>query len=169
MSMRLARQVILAPASTVLGAWTARRQASTESRSLLATYEKHLKARPVVTKMVTGCCLWGIGDGVGQVVPAVAANQQSTLEYDWERTGRACLFGFALHAPTSHLHFNFLEWMTTRANVTGLGIPIFKAFMEQVCAFNVDWCQVCYIFSSLYNLSTVSSNLPTLADSFLRN
>jgi hypothetical protein len=56
----------------------------------------------------------------------------TTYYYDWPRTGRAALFGFALHAPTSHVHFNFLEWLTHRVGVTGsFGIPIFKAFMEQ--------------------------------------
>lgn len=138
MSIAIARQILVAPASTGLVAWSARRQASSGvekasgGTSLMALYEKQLQTRPIVTKMVTGCFLWGLGDGVAQVVPAASSNTYSSLEYDWERTGRACLFGFALHAPTSHVHFNFLEWLTQRANVTGLGIPIFKAFMEQV-------------------------------------
>ncbi|CAB9506077.1 Protein SYM1 [Seminavis robusta] len=96
-------------------------------------YEGHLESRPVVTKMLTGCCLWGLGDIVAQVVPHMANSEpdKKPLEYDFPRTGRAVLFGFALHAPTSHVHFNFLEWLTHRVGVTGLGIPVFKAFMEQ--------------------------------------
>lgn len=98
-------------------------------------YEGHLQSSPVRTKMVTGCILWSIGDAVGQVVPQAAATGGSIPDdfvYDWPRTGRAALFGFAVHAPTSHLHYNFLEWMTNRLGVTGLGIPVFKTIMEQV-------------------------------------
>lgn len=91
-----------------------------------------MQSRPVVTKMFTGTLLWGLGDAVAQVVPAAAVDSRlTTLDYDLTRTGRACLFGFAIHAPASHLHFNFLEWMTVKAGVTGLKIPVFKAFMEQ--------------------------------------
>ena len=62
--------------------------------------------------MVTGAFLWGMGDGVAQMVPRVSPGNEtddSDETYDFIRTGRAVLFGFALHAPTSHLHFNFLE------------------------------------------------------------
>jgi hypothetical protein len=86
--------------------------------------------------------LWGIGDGVAQIVPHMSASNDASsslssaplppLEYDWPRTCRAVFFGFAIHAPTSHVHFNFLEYITNRAGVTGLSIPVFKAFMEQV-------------------------------------
>ena len=110
-------------------------------------YERYLEAAPVRTKMATGAILWGTGDAVAQVVPQVAFDPNATvatandgekegttggIKYDFVRTGRAVTFGFLFHAPTSHLHFNFLEWMTVRAGVTGLGIPVFKAFMEQV-------------------------------------
>ena len=113
-----------------------------KSVSFMEWYEGHLEARPVPTKMVTGAILWGTGDAVAQIVPQVAfgdddGDKKTTasdkgITYDWMRTGRAVTFGFVFHAPTSHLHFNFLEWMTVRAGVTGLKIPIFKAFMEQV-------------------------------------
>jgi hypothetical protein len=102
-------------------------------------YEGHLEARPVITKMCTGCLLWGLGDAVAQLAPKAAESLQGDgdakepIDYDLPRTGRAVLFGFALHAPTSHLHYNFLEWLTNKAGITGLGIPLFKAFMEQVC------------------------------------
>jgi hypothetical protein len=101
----------------------------------LQWYEGHLSVRPVFTKMVTGCLLWGVGDAVAQTVPHMASSESKPKEfvYDWPRTGRACFFGFALHAPTSHVHFNFLEYLTHRVGVTGLGIPVFKAVMEQVC------------------------------------
>ena len=66
--------------------------------SFLAWYEQQLHTLPVVTKMVTGGILWSVGDAVAQLVPAGAAAHA----YDWPRTGRAALFGFALHAPTSH-------------------------------------------------------------------
>jgi hypothetical protein len=91
-------------------------------------YEGHLQSHPVPTKMVTGCILWSTGDAVAQVGPHWAAGTP-VPKYDWERTGRAALFGFALHAPLSHLHFNFLEWMTVKAGFTGLSIPIFKTIM----------------------------------------
>ena len=107
-----------------------------KSGGFVAWYESHLDARPVLTKMVTGCFLWGIGDAVGQVVPHWASkedNNKKEFAYDLPRTLRAAFFGFALHAPTSHVHFNFLEWMTQRAGITGYAIPFFKAFMEQVC------------------------------------
>jgi protein Mpv17 len=41
-------------------------------------------------------------------------------------------FGFAIHAPLSHVHFNLLEWMTVKGGFTGLSIPVFKTIMGQV-------------------------------------
>jgi hypothetical protein len=118
---------------------------TSRSAAFMQWYEGYLEAAPVRTKMVTGSILWSLGDAVAQVVPQVAAGssssenspttttlQLSDIQYDWARTGRACFFGFAIHAPTSHVHYNLLEWMTVRANVTGLYIPVFKAIMEQV-------------------------------------
>jgi hypothetical protein len=106
------------------------------SPSFMGWYEGHLQTNPLPTKMVTGGILWSIGDAVGQVVPHVAAGGSigNDFAYDWPRTGRAGLFGFAVHAPTSHVHFNLLEWMTNRAGFTGLAIPVFKTIMEQVGA-----------------------------------
>jgi len=131
------------------------------SKSFLEWYEGHLESRPVQTKMVTGSILWGLGDVVAQVVPTLFFNggddddgKESTsngsdadgapskdgvaskstskeLVYDYPRTARAMIFGFAIHAPLSHAHFNLLEWMTVKGGFTGLGIPVFKAFMEQ--------------------------------------
>ena len=102
-------------------------------------YEGHLQSHPIPTKMVTGCLLWSAGDAVAQVGPRWAAATSGSVpqpyDYDWERTGRAALFGFALHAPLSHLHFNFLEWMTVQAGLTGLSIPIFKTIMVRVVLF----------------------------------
>jgi hypothetical protein len=100
------------------------------SPSFMEWYEGHLEASPVLTKMITGTFLWGIGDAVAQIVPNMQTDKP--LDYDYIRTFRAAFFGFAVHAPTSHLHFNFLEWMTQKAGVTGLGIPVFKTIMEQV-------------------------------------
>lgn len=110
--------------------------AKTEKKGgFLAWYEGHLEARPVVTKMVTGSILWGLGDAVGQTVPQLIFGESSGAveqkPYDYARTGRAVFYGFAIHAPCSHLHYNFLEWMTVKGGFTGLQIPIFKAFMEQ--------------------------------------
>lgn len=106
------------------------------SGSFVNWYEGHLESRPVVTKMLTGSLLWGIGDAAAQLVPQFAAakdekQENSDFEYDFPRSGRAVLFGFAIHAPTSHVHFNFLEWLTHRVGVTGMGIPVFKTVMEQ--------------------------------------
>mmetsp|Transcript_2971 Transcript_2971/g.4267 ORF Transcript_2971/g.4267 Transcript_2971/m.4267 type:complete len:267 (-) Transcript_2971:198-998(-) len=121
-----------------------------ESLTMLQRYEKHLQASPVKTKMVTGSILWGLGDLVAQVVPQMVTEEDDTSasssssstriknsvaepwKYDAMRTARAVFFGFALHAPLSHLHFNFLEYMTVRLGVTGaFQVPIFKAVMEQ--------------------------------------
>ena len=106
--------------------------------SFVEWYEGHLQARPVITKMITGSFLWGVGDVVAQVVPQLSSNNKedtsSNFSYDMPRTSRAVIFGFAIHAPASHVHFNFLEWLTNRVGVKGLGIPIFKTFMEQVSA-----------------------------------
>jgi protein Mpv17 len=96
----------------------------------VAWYEGHLEARPIPTKMVTGAILWGFGDVVGQIVPNLAAGK-SLPDFDWPRLTRATVFGCFMHAPLAHVHYNFLEWMTVRAGITGLKIPIFKAFMEQ--------------------------------------
>jgi hypothetical protein len=136
-----------AAATATVDATSAASTATTKAKgfSFLAWYEGHLNARPVFTKMCTGSILWGIGDGVAQIVPHMSASNASSsstplppLEYDWPRTGRAVFFGFAIHAPTSHVHFNFLEYITVRAGVTGLSIPVFKAFMEQVRCRCVD-------------------------------
>jgi hypothetical protein len=105
-----------------------------QSKSFMQWYEGHLQASPVKTKMATGSILWGVGDAVAQLVPHMAdGGSVNEYVYDVPRTGRAALFGFALHAPTSHVHFNFLEWLTHKVGVTGLGIPVFKTIMEQVC------------------------------------
>lgn len=104
-------------------------------QSFVQWYEGHLQARPVWTKMCTGTILWSAGDCVAQIVPRMASSDANLppFHYDWPRTGRAAFFGFALHAPTSHVHYNFLEWLTNRLGVTGLYIPVFKTIMEQVC------------------------------------
>jgi hypothetical protein len=114
---------------------TAAAEAVVPRQSFVQWYEGHLQARPVWTKMVTGSLLWSAGDCVAQVVPRMASSDTNlpTFQYDWPRTGRAAFFGFAIHAPASHVHFNFLEWMTNRLGVTGLTIPVFKTIMEQVC------------------------------------
>ena len=112
-------------------------------------YEGHLQARPVMTKAITGSILWGVGDVVAQVVPTYfdtedkssasdggssveSSSKEKEFKYDFPRTARAVTFGFALHAPLSHLHFNFLEWMTVKGGFQGLSIPVFKTIMEQV-------------------------------------
>mmetsp|Transcript_8227 Transcript_8227/g.15496 ORF Transcript_8227/g.15496 Transcript_8227/m.15496 type:complete len:310 (-) Transcript_8227:58-987(-) len=111
---------------------------------LMEWYENHLENRPVTTKAVTGSILWGLGDVVAQVVPTMMQDTQQQqqqkdqeqvekkeFQYDYPRTARAMFFGFGIHAPLSHLHYNFLEWMTVRGGFTGLGIPVFKTVMEQ--------------------------------------
>lgn len=124
---------------------TAAAAAIPQQGGFVAWYEAHLQANPVPTKMVTGSFLWGLGDAVAQVVPSLASTDATApLQYDLPRTARAVLFGFAIHAPTSHVHFNFLEWMTQRAQLQGLQIPLFKAFMEQF----VYWS---WISNSMYH------------------
>jgi hypothetical protein len=156
MSVCLARQLLVGPTTAFL---TERCQArivthkalsglsssstGSANKSWMAWYEHHLQTRPLPTKMITGGSLWGIGDIVGQSFPYISAsafhNTNSSnsavvppFQWDAARTGRAAFFGCVLHAPTSHAHFNFLEWMTQKIGVTGLAIPVFKTFMEQV-------------------------------------
>ena len=115
-------------------------------QTFLQWYEHHLHERPVMTKMVTGSLLWSLGDVVAQVVPYMASKDpdKPAFHYDWPRTGRAAFFGFAIHAPASHVHFNFLEWMTVKSGLTGLTIPVFKTIMEQF----VYWS---WISNSMYH------------------
>ncbi|OEU10935.1 hypothetical protein FRACYDRAFT_163053, partial [Fragilariopsis cylindrus CCMP1102] len=104
-------------------------------------YEHHLSKSPITTKMISGAFLWGIGDMVAQIIPQIIVSNDdgdNTLliddivsNLDWIRTGKAVLFGFAIHAPASHGHFNLLEYMTKKLKLTGLSIPIFKTIMEQ--------------------------------------
>jgi len=121
----------------------AKRSTSSFSGGFVAWYEHHLQARPIPTKAITGCILWGIGDIVGQVVPFIMKKEEGTettvvsleknyFECDYPRTARAMFFGFAIHAPLSHVHFNLLEWMTVKGGFTGLSIPVFKTIMGQV-------------------------------------
>lgn len=113
-------------------------------KGFVAWYESHLDSSPVRTKMFTGSLLWGLGDMVAQLVPHFFFEDESDKKdivngnsaakpfvYDYARTGRAVFFGFAVHAPLSHVHFNFLEWMTVRGGFQGLSVPIFKTVMEQ--------------------------------------
>lgn len=106
---------------------------STKKKGFVEWYEGHLKARPVTTKACTGAVLWGVGDVVAQVVPAYFDEEASKkdFKYDVPRTARAVTFGFAIHAPLSHLHFNFLEWMAVRGGFQGLSVTVFKTIMEQ--------------------------------------
>lgn len=122
---------------------------SQPSFSFVQWYEGHLEKSPILTKSVSGSILWGVGDIVAQLIPQVAfgdekEGENSGFTYDLPRTGRAVAFGGILHAPTSHLHFNFLEWMTVRTGLTGLGIPVFKTIMEQF----VYWS---WISNSMYH------------------
>jgi len=125
-------------------------------QSFVSWYEHHLQKTPVRTKAVTGGILWGIGDLVAQVVPEVAAKYSQTetessnttattkFEYDYARSLRAITFGFVIHAPTSHVHFNLLEYLTIKSGLTGLKITVFKTIMEQF----VYWS---WISNSMYH------------------
>lgn len=118
--------------------------AANSKTGFVAWYESHLEVAPVRTKAVTGMILWGLGDIVAQLVPHFVFDEKKDTDsssdnashakpfvYDYARTGRAALFGFAIHAPLSHVHYNFLEWMTVRAGFQGLSVPVFKTIMEQ--------------------------------------
>jgi protein Mpv17 len=133
---------------------TAYRTTSTSSaatkpnKSFMEWYESHLQTNPLPTKMVSGAMLWGLGDVVAQLIPALAFGGGSTAEegttsgsttttknpfmaYDVARTARVVFYGFAIHAPCSHVHYNFLEWMSVRLGYTGVTMTVFKTFMEQ--------------------------------------
>ena len=129
------------------------------SNGFVQWYEGHLQSRPVTTKAITGSILWGLGDFVAQVVPAVFAKDDvdnSTTEaatnnefsFDAPRTAKAVFYGFVIHAPLSHLHYNFLEWMTVKAGLQGLTITVFKTVMEQVSSGNTckyNPCNYCLV------------------------
>eukprot|EP00562_Extubocellulus_spinifer_P009309 CAMPEP_0178495686 /NCGR_PEP_ID=MMETSP0696-20121128/13683_1 /TAXON_ID=265572 /ORGANISM="Extubocellulus spinifer, Strain CCMP396" /LENGTH=327 /DNA_ID=CAMNT_0020123853 /DNA_START=20 /DNA_END=1003 /DNA_ORIENTATION=- len=135
--------------------------AASGTTGFVAWYEKFLDSSPVKTKMVTGAILWGLGDVVAQVVPhfvfddkdsppasapaddsegddvveksvpTTSSGSSAEFTYDFPRTARAAIFGFAIHAPLSHVHYNFLERLTIKAGLQGLSIPVFKTVMEQ--------------------------------------
>jgi protein Mpv17 len=112
-------------------------------------YESHLQANPLPTKMASGAILWGLGDVVAQMIPVLAFGEDSKTDktgeeatkvvkapsspfkYDYARTARVVFYGFAIHAPCSHLHYNFLEWMSVKLGYTGISMTVFKTFMEQ--------------------------------------
>lgn len=122
-----------APETTVKKAATSTASKNTSGGGgFVAWYEGHLDARPIVTKSITGSILWGVGDVVAQVFPHLSEGTMGSFQYDLMRTGRAVTFGGVIHAPTSHVHFNFLEWMTVKSGLSGLAIPVFKTVMEQV-------------------------------------
>ncbi|GKY93742.1 hypothetical protein MPSEU_000341300 [Mayamaea pseudoterrestris] len=132
---RLAQQatagkLISAGASSIKSRLFSSSSSASKRNGIVAWYEGHLHNHPVFTKMVTGACLWSIGDAVAQYAPSLAS-QQPLADYDYARTGRACAFGFFLHAPLSHLHFNFLEYLTVKSGFKGMQITIFKTTMEQ--------------------------------------
>lgn len=104
-----------------------------KKKGFVEWYEGHLDARPVTTKAITGSILWGVGDAVAQIVPTLFAEDsvKEEFKYDVPRTARAVTFGFAIHAPLSHLHYNFLEWMAVRGGFQGLSVTVFKTIMEQ--------------------------------------
>jgi protein Mpv17 len=140
---------------------------SNNSNSFLSWYEANLNRRPVLTKSITGCSLWGIGDAVAQLVPDLAAGwkqqheqqQQQQNDYDLARTARACFYGFAIHAPLSHLHFNFLEYLTIKGGFKGLQITVFKTVMEQF----VYWS---WLSNALYHGSMGAMQGKTLQQSW---
>lgn len=110
--------------------------ASGNNGGFVQWYEGHLNERPIITKATTGSILWGLGDVVAQVVPSLifpeeGAANKNDIDLDVARTGRAMFYGFAIHAPLSHVHFNLLEWMTIKGGFVGNSIPVFKTVMEQ--------------------------------------
>jgi hypothetical protein len=125
------------------------------SKGFVHWYEGHLSSRPVTTKAITGSFLWGVGDFVAQVVPTFFAKDgvddfttgaviKKEFAYDFPRTAKAVFFGFVIHAPLSHVHYNFLEWMTVKAGLQGLTITVFKTVMEQVSS-GYSWKNVTII------------------------
>lgn len=116
---------------------------STKGSGFVQWYESHLNSQPILTKAITGSILWGLGDCVAQVVPPAFAKDDDAegitelarankeFAYDVLRTAKAIFYGFVIHAPLSHVHFNFLEWMTVKAGLQGLSITVFKTVMEQ--------------------------------------
>lgn len=150
------------PASAAGAAAAPSATAASGTSGFVAWYEKFLDSSPVKTKMVTGAILWGLGDFVAQVVPhfmfddkdsppasapaddsegddvveksvtPTSSGSSGEFTYDFPRTARAAIFGFVIHAPLSHVHYNFLERLTVKAGLQGLSIPVFKTIMEQV-------------------------------------
>ena len=113
--------------------------------------------------------LQGLGDIVAQAVPPLffpsenedVGRHQSSYSntsgvlsnYDVQRTGRAIIFGSVIHAPCAHIHYNFLESLTVKAGISGLQIPVFKAFMEQVCSlFEILFFEIILVYLLTHGL-----------------
>ena len=156
------RQVVVTKVTNPLAAqahcFLSTTKSAASNGGFVAWYEGHLGRNPVLTKMVTGSVLWSLGDAVAQIVPDMAAGNPRQ-DYDYARTGRACFYGFALHAPLSHLHFNFLEWMTVKGGFKGLQITVFKTVMEQF----VYWS---WLSNGLYHGAMGAMQGKTLEESF---
>ena len=102
----------------------------------------------MLTKACTSLVLFGAGDVLAQVHRLPSALQSSVLlikqvvdqgsalkvnSYDFGRTARAGIFGFALLGPLSHCHYTFMHWLfNTRLKLPNtLATSVAKMFLEQ--------------------------------------
>jgi protein Mpv17 len=86
-------------------------------------YNASLKTHPVLTKSLTSTGGFIIGDTLAQV--AVGGDEP----YDWRRTARFATYGFAVHGPTCHLFYRWLDGMVVG---TGARQVITKVATDQL-------------------------------------
>ncbi|KAK7238615.1 peroxisomal membrane protein [Aureococcus anophagefferens] len=91
------------------------------ARSFAAWYDAHLTTSPIVTKSVTSCGLFGVGDGLAQGIEGGEA-------VDGGRLARMMTFG-GLVATPSHHWYNFLDRLVTGA---GGGAVARKVLLDQL-------------------------------------
>lgn len=92
------------------------------TRRLWNSYNKSLEARPIFTKCATSLTGFCIGDTIAQFAT-------SGHTYDWKRTARFMGYGVAVHAPSCHFFYKFLDRAilphaaaSTRAVITKVAI-----------------------------------------------
>ena len=83
---------------------------------MLKAYERALKQRPLVTKMVTSAVLSASQDIIAQLVAArraaaaaTSATSASAARLDAARSGKMLLAGGLIDAPLSHALFSLLN------------------------------------------------------------
>lgn len=86
-------------------------------------YNSSLKTNPVITKALTSTGGFIVGDTLAQMATG------GSEEYDWKRTARFATYGFAVHGPTCHL---FYRWLDAAVVGTGTRQVLTKVATDQL-------------------------------------